>query len=111
MEFATEGWGGLAPDGVPLIIKLKNPAKVSSVTLTQLGASGGNISVYTNDRPSVDGAKLVGTNGFTSTDLTMPLSEPVQAQYVIVSIKSLPKLAAPKTRYGYGLRLAEIKIQ
>lgn len=111
MEFATEGWGGLATDGVPLFVKLKSPARVSSVTLTQLGASGGNISVFTNDRPSLDGAKLVGTNSFTSTDLTMPLAEPVQAQYVIVSIKTLPKLAAPKTRYGYGIRLAEIKIQ
>lgn len=111
MEFATEGWGGLASDGVPLFIKLKSPATVSSITLTQLGASGGNISVFTNDRPSLDGAKQVGTNSFTSTDLTMPLAEPVDAQYVIVSIKSLPKLAAPKTRYGYGIRLAEIKIQ
>lgn len=111
MEFATENWGGLAPDGVPLIIKLKDRAMVSSVTLTQLGASGGNISVFTNDRPSLDGAKQVGTNSFTSTDLTMPLAEPVEAEYVIVSIKSLPKLAAPKTRYGYGIRLAEIKIQ
>jgi hypothetical protein len=41
----------------------------------------------------------------------MPLAEPAQAQYVIVSINSVPKLAAPKTRYGYGIRLAEIKIQ
>ncbi|MCO4273363.1 ABC transporter substrate-binding protein [Pseudarthrobacter sp. HLT3-5] len=111
MEFATEGWGGLATNGVPLFVKLKNPAKVSSITLTQLGASGGNLSVFTNDRPSLDGAKLVGTNSFTSTDLTMPLAEPVEAQYVIVSIKTLPKLAAPKTRYGFGIRLAEIKIQ
>jgi hypothetical protein len=111
MEFATEGWGGLAADGVPLFVKLKTPATVSSITLTQLGASGGNISVFTNDRPSLDGAKLVGTNSFTSTDLTMPLAEPVQAQYVIVSIKTLPKLAAPKTRYGFGIRLAEIKVQ
>jgi hypothetical protein len=111
MEFATEAWGGLAADGVPLFVKLKSPATVSSITLTQLGASGGNLSVYTNDRPSLDGAKLVGTNSFTSTDLTMPLAEPVKAQYVIVSIKALPKLAAPKTRYGYGIRLAEIKVQ
>ncbi|MET3205740.1 MULTISPECIES: ABC transporter substrate-binding protein [unclassified Arthrobacter] len=111
MEFATEGWGGLASDGVPLFIKLKSPAKVSSITLTQLGASGGNLSVFTNDRPSLDGAKMVGTNSFTSSDLTMPLAEPVEAQYVIVSIKTLPKLAAPKTRYGFGIRLAEIKIQ
>ncbi|MEO8283689.1 MAG: ABC transporter substrate-binding protein, partial [Pseudarthrobacter sp.] len=111
MEFATEAWGGLAPDGVPLFVKLKSPATVSAITLTQLGASGGNLSVYTNDRPSLDGAKLVGTNSFTSTDLTMPLAEPVKAQYVIVSIKALPKLAAPKTRYGYGIRLAEVKVQ
>ncbi|MGG6382914.1 ABC transporter substrate-binding protein [Paenarthrobacter sp. NEAU-H11] len=111
MEFATENWGGLAPQGVPLVVKLKNPAKVSSITLSQLGGSGGNITVYTNDRPALDGAKAVGTNSFTSTDLTMPLAEPVQAQYVIVSINSLPRLAAPKTRYGYGVRLAEIKVQ
>lgn len=111
MEFATENWGGLAPQGVPLVVKLKGTATVSSITLSQLGGSGGNITVYTNDRPSMEGAKAVGTNSFTSTDLNMPLPEPVQAQYVIVSINSLPKLAAPKTRYGYGLRLAEIKVQ
>ena len=111
MEFATENWGGLAAQGVPLVVKLESPATVASVTLSQLGGSGGNITVYTNDRPSLDGAKAVGTNSFTSTDLNMPLAEPVQAQYVIVSINSLPRLAAPKTRYGYGLRLAEIKVQ
>ncbi|KIS28185.1 ABC transporter substrate-binding protein [Arthrobacter sp. SPG23] len=110
MEFATDNWGGLAPD-VSLVVKLKSPSKVSSITLSQLGGSGGNISVLTNDRPSLEGAKQVGTNSFTSPDLTMPLSEPVTAQYVIVSIKNLPKLAAPKTRFGYGLRLAEIKVQ
>jgi hypothetical protein len=110
MEFATDDWGGLASE-VPLVVKLKDPSKVSSVTLSQLGASGGSISVFTNDKPSLDGAKQIGSNSFTSPDLTMPLSEPVTAQYVIVSIKTLPKLAAPKTRYGYGLRLAEIKVQ
>ena len=110
MEFATDNWGGLTAE-VPLVVKLKSPAEVSSVTLSQLGASGGSISVFTNDRPSLDGAKQVGSNSFTSPDLTMPLQEPTTAQYVIVSIKTLPKLAAPKTRYGYGLRLAEIKVQ
>jgi hypothetical protein len=111
MEFATDNWGGLAPEGVPLVVKLKEPSKISSITLNQLGASGGNISVFTNDQPSLDGAKQVGTNSFTSPDLTMPLAEPVTAEYVIVSIKNLPRLAAPKTRYGFGLRLAEIKVQ
>ena len=110
MEFATDNWGGLATE-VPLVVKLKDLSQVSSVTLSQLGASGGNISVLTNDRPSLDGAKQVGSNSFTSPDLTISLQEPVTAEYVIVSIKTLPKLAAPKTRYGFGLRLAEIKVQ
>jgi hypothetical protein len=111
MEFANENWGGFAPEGVPLVVKLATPAQISSVTLSQLGASGGSISVFTNDRPSLDGAKQVGSNSFTSPDLTMPLPEPSTAQYVIVSIKDLPRLAAPKTRFGFGLRLAEIKVQ
>lgn len=110
MEFATDNWGGLTAE-VPLVVKLEGPAEVSSVTLSQLGASGGSISVFTNNSPSLEGAKQVGSNSFTSPDLTMPLQEPTTAEYVIVSIKTLPKLAAPKTRYGYGLRLAEIKVQ
>ena len=110
MEFATDDWGGLASE-VPLAVKLEGPSKVSSITLSQLGASGGSISVFTNDEPSLDGAKQIGSNSFTSPELTMPLPEPVTAEYVIVSIKTLPKLAAPKTRYGYGLRLAEIKVE
>lgn len=111
MEFPTDNWGGLAPDGVALLVKLEGPSKISSITLNQLGASGGSISVFTNDRPSLDGAKQVGTDGFTSPALSMTLAEPVTAQYVIVSIDTLPKLSAPKTRFGFGLRLAEIKIQ
>ncbi|MDI2033640.1 ABC transporter substrate-binding protein [Paenarthrobacter nitroguajacolicus] len=110
MEFATANWGGLAEE-VPLMIKLKEPADVKSVVLNQLGGSGGNISVFTNDRPAMDGAKLVGTNSFTSPELTIPLATPTKAQYVIVVIKALPKLAAPKTQYGFGLRLAEVAVQ
>jgi hypothetical protein len=110
MEFASENWGGFVRE-VPLVIELKSPSEISSVALSQLGASGGSISVYTNDRPVLEGAKQVGSNSFTSPELTMPLAEPVTAQYVIVSIESLPRLAAPKTRFGYGLRLAEVKVQ
>lgn len=109
MEFATADWGGLSGE-MPLVVKLKEPAEVKSVVLNQLGGSGGSISVYTNDRPAMDGAKLVGTNSFTSPELTMPLAAPTQTQYVIVVIKTLPKLAAPKTQFGFGLRLAEITI-
>lgn len=111
MEFASADWGGGLTDEMPLVVKLKEPAEIKSVVLNQLGGSGGSISVYTNDRPAMDGAKLVGTNSFTSPELTMPLAAPTQAQYVIVVIKTLPKLAAPKTRFGFGLRLAEVTVQ
>ncbi|MFW0773470.1 ABC transporter substrate-binding protein [Paenarthrobacter nitroguajacolicus] len=110
MEFASANWGGLFQD-MPLVIQLKEPTEVKSVVLNQLGGSGGSISVYTNDRPAMDGAKLVGTNSFTSPELTMPLAAPTQTQYVIVVISALPKLAAPKTRFGFGLRLAEVTVQ
>ena len=110
MEFASANWGGLSEE-VPLMIKLKEPADIKSVVLNQLGGSGGSISVFTNDRPAMDGAKLVGTNSFTSPELTIPLASPTKAQYVIVVIKALPKLAAPKTQYNFGLRLAEVSVQ
>jgi hypothetical protein len=110
MEFATADWGGLVTN-MPLVIELKEKTEVKSIVLNQLGGSGGSISVYTNDRPAMDGAKLVGTNSFTSPELTMPLAAPTQTQYVIVDIKALPKLAAPKTRFGFGLRLAEVTVQ
>ncbi|MGR0161371.1 ABC transporter substrate-binding protein [Paenarthrobacter nitroguajacolicus] len=110
MEFASANWGGLFQD-MPLVVKLKEPTEVKSVVLNQLGGSGGSISVYTNDRPAMDGAKLVGTNSFTSPELTMPLAAPTQTEYVIVVISALPKLAAPKTRFGFGLRLAEVTVQ
>ncbi|WP_159700381.1 ABC transporter substrate-binding protein [Arthrobacter sp. 18067] len=110
MEFATADWGGLVTN-MPLVIELKEKTEVKSVVLNQLGGSGGSINVYTNDRPAMDGAKLVGTNSFTSPELTMPLAAPTQTQYVIVDIKTLPKLAAPKTRFGFGLRLAEVTVQ
>ncbi|MET3368683.1 UNVERIFIED_CONTAM: hypothetical protein ABIE34_001924 [Jeotgalibacillus campisalis] len=110
MEFASANWGGLFED-MPLVVQLKEPTEVKSVVLNQLGGSGGSISVYTNDRPAMDGAKLVGTNSFTSPELTMPLAAPTQTQYVIVVISTLPKLAAPKTRFGFGLRLAEVTVQ
>ncbi|MDR6438335.1 hypothetical protein J2790_003496 [Paenarthrobacter nicotinovorans] len=110
MEFATADWGGLVTN-MPLVIELKEKTEVKSIVLNQLGGSGGSISVYTNDRPAMDGAKLVGTNSFTSPELTMPLAAPTQTKYLIVDVKALPKLAAPKTRYGFGLRLAEVTVQ
>ncbi|MFJ3957303.1 discoidin domain-containing protein [Arthrobacter sp. NPDC090010] len=110
MEFATENWGGFVKS-VPLVVKLKEAAPIKSVTLAQLGGSGGSVTVYTNDKPSLDGAKQVASNSFTGPNLSMTVTGNVTAQYVIVDITALPRLAAPRTQYPYGLRLSEIKIQ
>ncbi|MDP5226860.1 MULTISPECIES: ABC transporter substrate-binding protein [Arthrobacter] len=110
MEFGSDNWGGATKD-VALAVKLKEPAAIKSITLNQLGGSGGSLTVYTNDKPSLDGAKQVASNSFTGPSLTMAVSGDVTAQYVIIDITALPRLAAPRTQYPYGLRLSEIKIQ
>lgn len=110
MEFGSENWGGLVKS-IPLVVKLKQPAQVKSITLTQLGGSGGSVTMYTNDKPSLDGAKQVASNTFTGPNLTMAVGGDITTQYVIMDITALPRLAAPRTQFPYGLRLAEIKIQ
>ncbi len=110
MEFAREDWGGFTKS-VALAVKLKDVSDIKSVELDQLGGTGGSVSVYTNSQPDVTGATLVGTNTFNTTQLVFPLPNAVKAQYVIIQITALPRLAAPKTQYPFGLRLAEIKVQ
>jgi len=110
MEFGSENWGGLVKS-IPLVVKLKQPAQVKSITLTQLGGSGGSVTLYTNDKPSLDGAKQVASNSFTGPNLTMAVGGEITTQYVIMDITALPRLAAPRTQFPYGLRLSEIKIQ
>ena len=110
MEFAREDWGGFVRN-VSLVVKLQDAAKISQVTLVQSGGSGGNISVYTNSSPNLTGATLAGTTSFTGPQVSVPVANAPTAEYVIVQINSLPRLSAPKTQYGFGLRLAEIKVE
>ncbi|MDQ4503928.1 ABC transporter substrate-binding protein [Sinomonas sp. ASV322] len=110
MEFGSEDWGGLVKS-VSLSVKLKEVSDIKQVELDQLGGTGGSVSVYTNAQPDLTGATLAGTSSFNSEKLVLPLPNAVKAQYVIIQIKALPRLSAPKTQYPYGLRLAEIKIQ
>ncbi|MEA5455541.1 ABC transporter substrate-binding protein [Sinomonas sp. JGH33] len=110
MEFGSESWGGIVKS-VALAVKLKEVSDIKQVELDQLGGTGGSVSVYTNAQPDLSGATLASTTSFNSEKLVVPLPNTVKAQYVIIQINALPKLAAPKTQYPYGLRLAEIKVQ
>lgn len=109
MEFAREDWGGFAKS-VSLAVKLKDVSDIKQVELDQLGATGGSVSVYTNAAPDLAGATLAGTSSFNGPQLVFQLPTAVKAQYVIIQINALPKLANFKV-YPYGLRLAEIKAQ
>jgi hypothetical protein len=109
MEFAREDWGGFAKS-VALSVKLKDVSDIKQVELDQLGATGGSVSVYTNAAPDLAGATLAGTSSFNGPQLVFQLPTAVKAQYVIIQINALPKLANFKV-YPYGLRLAEIKAQ
>lgn len=109
MEFAREDWGGFAKS-VTLAVKLKDVSDIKQVELDQLGATGGSVSVYTNAAPDLAGAALAGTSSFNGPQLVFQLPAAVKAQYVLVQINALPRLANYKV-YPYGLRLAEIKVQ
>lgn len=109
MEFAREDWGGFAKS-VTLAVKLKDVSDIKQVELDQLGATGGSVSVYTNATPDLAGAALAGTSSFNGPQLVFQLPTAVKAQYVLVQINALPRLANYKV-YPYGLRLAEIKVQ
>ncbi|WP_413249357.1 ABC transporter substrate-binding protein [Sinomonas flava] len=110
MEFAREDWGGFVRS-VSLAVELKDKVPVKQVTLSQSGGSGGNLSIYTNDQPSLSGATLAGTTSFTGPQVSVPVANSPSAKYVIIQINSLPRLSAPKTQYNFGLRLTEIKVE
>ncbi|GAA2201423.1 ABC transporter substrate-binding protein [Sinomonas flava] len=110
MEFAREDWGGFVRS-VALAVELKDKVPVKQVTLSQSGGSGGNLSIYTNDEPSLSGATLAGTTSFTGPQVSVPVANSPSAKYVIIQINSLPRLSAPKTQYNFGLRLTEIKVE
>ncbi|KHL04363.1 hypothetical protein [Sinomonas humi] len=109
MEFAREDWGGFAKS-VTLAVKLQSVSDIKQVELDQLGATGGSVSVYTNATPDLGGAALAGTSSFNGPQLVFQLPSAVKAQYVLIQINALPRLANYKV-YPYGLRLAEIKVQ
>lgn len=110
--FSGPQFGNLI-SGFGLAGHLQEPAKVSSVTINQQGASGGAFTLYVADSPTLDGAIEAGHGSFTGEEVTVELTEQAQQQkasYVIMFITEAPRLAQPIGGYPYGVRIAEISV-
>ncbi len=108
LEFSNDNFAGLT-SSVNLVVQLKQVSDIKTVTLTQLGGSGGSFKLLTNSQPSLDGAKDIGTGSFTAPDITLPAPQGTKAQYVIISFTQLPKQQSFQT-YPYAAKIAEISI-
>ena len=109
LEFSNDNFAGLT-SSVNLVVQLKQVSDIKTVTLTQLGGSGGSFKLLTNSQPSLDGAKEIGTGSFTAPDITLPAPQGTKAQYVIISFTQLPKQQSFQT-YPYAAKIAEISIK
>ncbi|MCW1248648.1 murein biosynthesis integral membrane protein MurJ [Acaricomes phytoseiuli] len=117
VQFASANFGRLA-QGLALVIELQEPAPVSSVTITQVGGTGGSFDLLANNQPSLEGARNIGTGSFTGPEITVVPSGSNQGgqdnrmQYLIINFRELPRLqSSPLPNLPYGLRISEIGIQ
>ncbi|MCU1574835.1 MAG: hypothetical protein JWO93_2917 [Micrococcaceae bacterium] len=109
LEYSNDTFAGLT-SSVNLVVALKETSDVRTVTVTQLGGTGGSFRLLTNDKPTLQGAKEIGTGSFTSPDITLTAPQQTKAQYVILSFVQLPKQQSFQT-YSYGAKIAEISIK
>jgi len=109
VEFSNDSFAGVT-DSIDLAIELQQDSTIDSVTINQIGASGGQFNILTNSKPSLDGATRIGSGSFSAPDFTLKAAPGVKAKYVIVSFAQLPKLQ-PFVTYPYGLKIAEISVK
>ncbi|WP_062008075.1 hypothetical protein [Arthrobacter alpinus] len=109
VEFSNDSFAGVT-DSIDLAIELQAEATIDSVTINQIGGSGGQFNVLTNSAPSLDGATKIGSGSFSAPDFTLKAAPGVKAKYVIISFTQLPKLQ-PFVTYPYGMKIAEISIK
>jgi hypothetical protein len=109
LEYSNDTFAGLT-SSVNLVVALKEVSDVRTVTVTQLGGTGGSFRLLTNDKPTLQGAREIGTGSFTSPDITLTAPQQTKTQYVILSFVQLPKQQSFQT-YSYGAKIAEISIK
>ncbi|PYI68112.1 ABC transporter substrate-binding protein [Arthrobacter livingstonensis] len=109
VEFSNDTFAGVA-DSADLAIELKQESTIGSVTINQIGGSGGQFNILTNSKPSLDGSVKIGSGSFSAPDFTLKAAAGVKAKYVIISFTQLPRLQPFKV-YPFGLKIAEISVK
>ena len=109
LEFSDDSFANMT-SSINLIVQLSANADINSVTIGQIGGTGGNVNILTNSTPSLTGATKIGNSSFSAPNLTIKAPSGTKAKYVILNFTQLPKLQ-PFVTYPYGLKIAEITIK
>ncbi len=87
--YTTARFGGLQP-GTGLLLSLGRSATITSARIMLGTAPGGTIELRAGDTPSLADLPVVARAANTGGALTMSLSSPVRARYVLIWFTSLP---------------------
>ena len=109
--YARPNFGGYV-ESMNLVVELEDRAKVNEVTLQSTGATGGAWFAYIADSPEGENAREIGNGTFDQDSVTVPVPfDGAEAEYVIVSLTSLPRLDGTTPDLPFGLRLGEIGVR
>ncbi|MCR4488257.1 hypothetical protein NUV33_04000, partial [Micrococcus luteus] len=111
--YARPNFGGYV-ESMNLVVQLEERAEVNEVTLQSTGATGGAWFAYIADSPEGANAQEIGNGTFDQGTVSIPVpfeGTEAEAEYVIVSLTSLPQLEGTTSDLPFGLRLGEIAVR
>ncbi len=111
--YARPNFGGYV-ESMNLVVQLEDRTEVNEVTLQSTGATGGAWFAYIADSPEGANAKEIGNGTFDQDTVSIPVpfeGAESEAEYVIVSLTSLPQLEGTTSDLPFGLRLGEIAVR
>ncbi|MBA9080991.1 hypothetical protein FHR79_001099 [Micrococcus aloeverae] len=111
--YARPNFGGYV-ESMNLVVQLEDRTEVNEVTLQSTGATGGAWFAYIADSPEGANAKEIGNGTFDQDTVSIPVpfeGAEAEAEYVIVSLTSLPQLEGTTSDLPFGLRLGEIAVR
>ncbi|MCV7532206.1 hypothetical protein M3E04_008815 [Micrococcus luteus] len=111
--YTRPNFGGYV-ESMNLVVQLEDRTEVNEVTLQSTGATGGAWFAYIADSPEGANAKEIGNGTFDQDTVSIPVpfeGAEAEAEYVIVSLTSLPQLEGTTSNLPFGLRLGEIAVR
>ncbi|MCT1939875.1 hypothetical protein [Micrococcus sp. GPGPB33] len=111
--YTRPNFGGYV-ESMNLVVQLEDRTEVNEVTLQSTGATGGAWFAYIADSPEGANAKEIGNGTFDQNTVSIPVpfeGAEAEAEYVIVSLTSLPQLEGSTSDLPFGLRLGEIAVR